>query len=250
MTSEARREGWYRCTFCGTANALPWSEMEAQDGPASAIVLLRRGKMLHFVIPAGTLFFGFEAGFLAFALASVSAMAVGVLELHGMGPPSILLVVAAALCGSYWGLRRHLSQQHLELEGATLRWYRSFRGRQLGLVERSMANGLPAAGSEANAGRYRVRLFPRDRPLDLLCSGPREGKWLEAHLAAAVAEQAPVSVSMERHLGQHPADPAQPHPRAEDPLDPRRSRRPLAQSQHPGGAAPAPDRPGPRGELR
>jgi len=168
--------------------------MEAQDGPASAIVLLRKGRLLHFVIPAGTLFLWFEAAFLVFFLASVAAMAAGILELHGFGALIIMPVVAAALYGSYWGLRRHLSQQHLEIEGSTLRWYRSFHGHKLGFVERSLEDGLPVEGAKASSRRYRVRLFAAGRPLDLLCSGPREGKWLEAYLAAAVGKEAPSSL--------------------------------------------------------
>ena len=189
VTSRVRGEGWYRCSFCGTANSLPWSEMEAQDGPTSAIVLLRRGRLLHFVIPAGTLFFKFEAAFLAFILASVAALTVGVAQLHALGPLSIFLVVEVALCGIYWGLRRHLSQQHLEIDGPDLTWYRSVRGRKRGFEERSIDQGLPVEGSDASSRRYRVRLFPDEKPLDLLCSGRREGKWLEAHLAAATSDE-------------------------------------------------------------
>ena len=185
VTPEVRVQGWYRCAYCETASGLPWSEMEAQDGPASAILLLRRGQLLHFVIPAGTLFFGYEVGLLAFMLASVASLTVGVLELHACGVASIAAVVAAALYGSYWGVRRHRSEQHLEIEGDTVRWYRSVRGRKLGFVQRTFAGELPVRGSEASGRRYRVRLFPDDKPLDLLCSGSREGKWLEAHLAAS-----------------------------------------------------------------
>lgn len=190
MTSGARAQGWYRCIFCGTANGLPWSEAAAQDGPASSIVLLRQGEILHFVIPPGTLFLGYEAGFVAFALASVGAMISGMLEMQGMGALA-LAPAAAALWGTYWGVRRHLSEQHLELEGGEVCWHRSFRGRRLGAVRRSFDGELPMEGAEVSSGRYRVRLFPQDRQLDLLCSGTLEGKWLEAHLVAAASAAPP-----------------------------------------------------------
>jgi len=163
---------------------MPFSEAEAQDGPRSAIILLRSAGRQHFIIPSGTLFSRVEAAAALFILCTVTAMVVAMLELHFSSPMLPLALTAAAIYGCYWLIRRHLSQQHLEISATRLLWYRSFRGRKLGLQQRDIAP-LPMEGAIASSGRYRLRLFPGHRPLDLICSGPREGKWLEALLTEA-----------------------------------------------------------------
>jgi len=148
--------------------------------------LLKKPGRVHFVFPRGLLFARRSLLIVLWMIATGGFGLIGILQLQkgvlrGIGPWG---VVAVALWLVWLALRRHGSEQHLELSATRVSMYRSFAGRcwarfdarfergavRVEVMERQDGWGTP---------RHYVRLMgPWHRPPRLRCSGEREARWL------------------------------------------------------------------------
>jgi DNA-directed RNA polymerase subunit RPC12/RpoP len=193
VTPAIRESGWYRCSFCGTANALEPAETSLCEGPASRIVVLKRLSRHHLIVPEGTLlslgqFLG--SCFVAISLVSLFGSAIELEVSTGwrwLLAGLAFLLLKEILQRLY---RRHRSEQHIDVSPVRIRCYYRSGEREVEKFNESLKSGalkiaIPEPSYPGQKVQSLLLVAPSGARFKLRLSGEAEAVWAEKLLRQA-----------------------------------------------------------------